>query len=70
MAPGYYRAESRKEWYSAENDAPTCNQVNTGSLQRIADAVEVMARRYNDLIAERDKFERSYRAEQSLRQTW
>lgn len=30
--------------------------INTGSLQRIADAVEVVARNYNEIILERNRY--------------
>ena len=37
--------------------------INCGSLQRIADATELMARSHADLIAERDKYLKWYERE-------
>ena len=57
------RDASKKIWTSAN----TVEHINCGSLQRIADAVELMARRYSDLITERDVFkERADRRLNSL----
>ena len=47
--------------------------INAGSLQRIADATEVMAKRYNNLIDDRNRCKRWYEEERdsnySLRKT-
>ena len=51
------RESSKKEWTSVDN----IEHINTGSLQRIADAVEKMATNHLELIRDRDKFERWYR---------
>ncbi len=34
--------------------------INTGSLQRIADSCELMAKRYQELIDDRDRYKRWY----------
>ena len=53
-----FRGDSREVWTSAK----TVEHINAGSLQRIADATELMARRHLDLIRERDEYERRYKA--------
>jgi hypothetical protein len=45
--------ESRKHWV-AQGATPSTEQLGLGCLQRIADATELMAKRYEDLIAQRD----------------
>lgn len=60
-----YREHSRANWYRADGQKPDLDQLKFGALQRIADATELMARRYTDLIDEaaREKARRE-RAEQ------
>ncbi len=53
------RQESKKDWNPASFNTATRDEINCGSLQRIADACELMARRYQDLIAERDRLKTS-----------
>lgn len=60
------RDASRKEYLLRGESAHT-DELRTGALQRIADAVEKMAQRHTELIAERDRFERYYRSEIDLR---
>lgn len=38
----------------------TIEHINAGSLQRIADSTEVIARNYNELIRERDNYKNWY----------
>jgi hypothetical protein len=45
--------ESRKHWV-AQGATPSTEQLGLGCLQRIADATELMAKRYSDLVSERD----------------
>ena len=47
---------SRQEW----NGERTKEDINAGSLQRIADATEKMAQSYVALIEERDRYQRWY----------
>lgn len=49
------RESSHKDWQSGD----TIEHINAGSLQRIADATELMAKNYAELIAERDQARRS-----------
>jgi len=49
--------ESSKRDFTSSN---TIEHINAGSLQRIADATEAMAHRYNDLISEKDRYKRWY----------
>lgn len=42
------------------SDVNTYEAMNAGSLQRIADATEVMAKSYNDLIADRNWYKDRY----------
>ena len=56
------RKASRMTWMVGSDEAgPACEQINTGSLQRIADACEAMAKNHITLMNERDRFERWYR---------
>jgi hypothetical protein len=56
---------SKEVWRAA--DPPTIEQINCGSLQRIAAATELMAKRYQDLIDERDRFKNYERIRTSQR---
>lgn len=49
------RQLSRDE-YRANDDIPNRDELKLGTLQRIADATELMAKRYTDLIRERDMY--------------
>jgi hypothetical protein len=51
-----YRAESRKEW-SRSGDLVYDNDLQIGCLQRIADATELMAKRYQELIDQKERAE-------------
>ncbi|WP_033839541.1 hypothetical protein [Bordetella bronchiseptica] len=51
--------QSRKNWF-IQGDSATLEQINTGSLQRIADATENMAQRHIELIRERDMYKSMY----------
>lgn len=57
------REVSRRHWTASQGG--THEEIRTGCLQRIADATELMAKSYSDVISERDYFKE--RAE-SLRQ--
>lgn len=57
-----YSAASRRNWGNSD-DRFNIDQLNLGCLQRIADAVELMAQNYQQLVADRDSWKR--RAEQS-----
>jgi len=48
------RDSSRKEWSGNE----TIERINAGSLQRIADATELMAKNHAALIADADYYKR------------
>lgn len=51
--------------YTTKGEVPTWQEVRDGALLRIADAVEKMAQRHNELMRERDYYEQlaSSRAE-------
>ena len=53
-----YRQTSRLDWGTDESAALGIDQINTGALLRIADAVEQMAQRHTELMRERDFWER------------
>ncbi len=55
-----YRDDSRINWGS-NCDGRTIEQINCGSLMRIADATEKMAQRHTELIRDRDFYEQRYR---------
>lgn len=48
---GNFRQISRQEWSAAD----TVESINAGSLQRIADATEAMAKGHVELANERDR---------------
>lgn len=47
---------SKKPWNAS--DQPTLEHIQCGSLQRIAAAAELMAKRHTELIEQRDYFQR------------
>lgn len=53
-AMSYIKDESRKNWTHDESNNVTFSEINTGALLRIADAVEKIAFRYDELIRQRD----------------
>jgi hypothetical protein len=60
------RAESRKDYTTGVNNATDgicLEQLRTGALLRIADAAELMAKRHQELIDERDHYRRLYEIE-------
>lgn len=54
-----YREESRLNWGCTDRQ-PDTNELKLGALMRIADATEVMAREYQELINDRDMYQRWY----------
>ena len=52
--------EVSKQNYGSSAPNTTFDEIKVGSLQRIADATEMMARRYEELIRERDQYKRWY----------
>lgn len=63
-----YKDESRKLWRSSM-EKPSTDQIQLGCLQRIADATELMAKNHDQLVADRDRYQRWYdqQRERSLR---
>lgn len=57
-----YRIESRSNWgvHIQQTQNITQEQIQTGAILRIADAVEVMAKNNQMLIEERDRYKRLY----------
>ena len=55
-----HREASRKLWTTIA-EVPTQSEIDVGSLQRIADACELMAKNHAELIRERDQYERWWR---------
>lgn len=60
------REASTNSWRA--NAPASIEQINAGSLQRIADATEVMARRHNELLAEVGMYKRLMERERERRQ--
>jgi methyl-accepting chemotaxis protein len=56
--------DASRQIYSG-SPAPTINEINAGSLQRIADAVEKMASNYAQLQNDRDRYK--HRAEENAK---
>lgn len=59
MANKTFRQASKEEWYPKNGNFPI-EKLNTGSLQRIADALEVMTKSHSNLINERGNFKALY----------
>jgi hypothetical protein len=51
---------SREDWEPSALLARSMEAINTGALQRIADATEVMAKNYQQLIDERNRYKEYY----------
>ena len=54
--------EASKTVWSVRGSNATDQDINIGSLQRIADAVETMSQSWRNLIQERTTFERAFLA--------
>lgn len=55
-----FKEASRKEWFSPSGEINSREEINTGSLQRIADATEKMASNYIQLQNDRDRYKKLY----------
>lgn len=55
------RENSRREWDCNQ----TLEQINCGSLQRIAEATELMAKNWALLVADRDRYKGYFEREKS-----
>ncbi len=60
-----HREHSRANWNA---NSSTLEEINTGSLQRIADATEKMAASYDAMRDERDRYRRYWLEEQERTQ--
>lgn len=49
-----------RAFYNSNGENPAHTELQTGALQRIADATELMAKRYQDLIDDRDRYKQNY----------
>lgn len=56
-----FREASSRDWKTGSESGATFEEINSGSLQRIADATEKMAKRYDDLIYDRDLYMKMYK---------
>lgn len=59
MAFKSYKDEARMNWGCTDRQ-PDTDELKLGTLQRIADATEIMAREYSKLIGDRDMYKRWY----------
>ena len=57
-----HRKASKESWLTIIGGRPTLEEIKVGSLQRIADAAELMAQNHAQLIRERDNYKRWYEA--------
>lgn len=64
MAHTSYRTESKKDYGTANKPPITIEQLNCGSLMRIADATEKMASNYTQLQNDRDWYKKKYHEQQ------
>lgn len=58
-----HREASKKVWTSS--DPTRMDEINLGSMQRIADACELMAQNHARLVSDRDMYEQRYRQNQA-----
>ena len=59
-----FKEWSKDNWGLTKDDAkPSDEQIRVGCLQRIADATELIAKNYNDLLREKKRYEQWYRQE-------
>lgn len=58
------REDGRKDW----NSGSCMEQIKVGTMQRIADACELMAKNHGNLIEERDRYKRWYEDERQRRE--
>lgn len=58
------RDASRQNWSSSN----TVEEINSGCLQRIADATEKMAMNYTTLLNERDRYYKWYMEQQEVKE--
>lgn len=63
----FQREASKREWATVDYHIATDREVNSGSLQRIADACELMAKSYRELIEERERYRLWWKDEQNRR---
>lgn len=59
-----YRDASRTNW-GRDKAEVTDEHIKLGAVLRIADAVELMAKRYQQLVDDRDMYERWYQSERA-----
>jgi hypothetical protein len=59
-----FQEVSRQNYHTSAAHA-THQEIQTGSLQRIADATELMAKRYVEVLADRDNYKRWYEQEKA-----
>lgn len=57
--------DASRDNYSIRSDRASHEEIRSGSLQRIADATELMARNHAELVAERDRYKRWFEIEEA-----
>ena len=50
-----FRQASKTDWHTSQEGTPTLEQINCGSLMRIADALEKVASSYDAMREDRDR---------------
>ncbi len=64
----FYRSESRKDWFSLQGTL-TDQQIQTGCLQRIADALEKIVPRYDAMQDSLALYKRWHEEEEARRKS-
>jgi len=59
------REASKRDWNCDDSSAVMQSEIDGGSLQRIADAVEAMAQYHVHLIRDLEEYKGKYRVEQA-----
>ena len=58
---GYqWKNESKLDWGTLDDTRATREEIKIGAIQRIADATEIMSKRYSDLLAEVERYKQRY----------
>lgn len=68
MAKKNFKEWSKDNWFRSDDALPTNEQLQIGCLQRIADATEATAKNYNNLLMDKERFERWYHEERAKRE--
>jgi len=67
MAWKAYKDQSKRDWGQDVSGELCLEQIRTGAILRIADALEIMSRNHATLLEERDRYKNMYNTERELK---